>query len=263
MKPAIRPAVAGVLAAQTPSTTLIAREEPIEWFRHTMENAWLTPFDPTLIDRWVSAELSYEEDRGGASTIEFKSSFRDAFHLHNGIGLGYQLQVPLKQNDDGNSHVSGLGDFEARVGLVGRFLPTLRWGAGVNAKFDSASDPALGDQAFQLKSIFILRWDTTDRITLGIDAEYTFTPSDAGIYDVRTLELKFPFAVRLSGQWAAGITYKPEWNFLTDDLEHTMDLGSSYTFGHDRHYVLSFGLELPLSEQDLEWKVSSGFTWHF
>lgn len=199
--PGIRPAIIGVLAAHTPGAPWIASEEPVEWFRHTAENAWLIPFDPTLIDRWASTELSYEDDAGGASTFEIKPSFRDAFSLHDKLGLGYQLQLPFKQNDNGSDHVSGVGDFEARVGLVGRFLPTLRWGAAINTRFDSASEPALGDQAFQLKSIFAVRWDTTDRITLGFNTEYTFTPCDEGAFDVSNLELKFPFAVRLSEHW--------------------------------------------------------------
>lgn len=61
-----------VLAVVIAANALVAAgEHAPEWFEHACENAWLLPYDTTLINRCSFAEFSYE-DRDDISSFELK-----------------------------------------------------------------------------------------------------------------------------------------------------------------------------------------------
>lgn len=240
-----------------------AAEKSPEWFAHDITNAWLQNYDPTLIGRRLGSEFSYEDLADKRSTYKIDTTFRGAYPIAKNIAFGYQLEQTYKWVDTGTDSVSGLGDFECRAGFVGRFSPSLRWGTAMNFEFDTASNSALGANAFQLRPIVAFRWDANDRLGLGMNVEYTFTPSDEGSNDTSALEIKFPVAFKISDQWSAALTYKPRWNFLDDSSRQRMDVGGSYIWGSDHQFALSAGIEVPLTAQDLQFKSMLSLTWYF
>jgi hypothetical protein len=133
-----------------------------QWFEHSTKNSWLLPYDTTLISRRAFTELSYENHGDDGDFWKIENSLRSGFAISENLALGLQLMVPIKWNETSTSNASGIGDLELRSGFVGRISPTLRWGAGVNAAFDSAEDPALSDNALILRPIFALRYDAND-----------------------------------------------------------------------------------------------------
>ena len=240
-----------------------AAEKSPEWYAHSITNAWLQNYDPTLVSRRIASEFSYEDDAGGRSTYKIDTTFRGAYPIAKDIAFGYQLEQPFKWVDTGTDNVSGLGDFECRTGLVGRFSPTLRWGTALNFEFDTASDSALGSNALLLRPITGIRWDATDHLNLGVNVEYTFTPADEGSDDTSALELKFPVAFKISDQWSGSLTYKPRWNLLDDSSRQRMELGGSYIWGSQHQFALSGSIEVPLTSQDLQFKSLLNLTWYF
>ncbi len=229
--------------------------------QHSQESAWLQPYDPTLVTRRFLTELSYEDDDNG-DLWKIETSLRWGIPIHDDLAFGLQALMPVKWADSPGGDDFGLGDLEFRAGLVGRLSPTLRYGAGVNAELDTAADPSLGSNALVLRPILAIRWDVSNRVNLGMNAEYSITPQDQGPDDVSALELKLPVVVKLTDHWSIAATYKPRWNFLTDDVRHRLDLGGNYVFGRENRYGLSFALEIPLSSESFDWKLTTGFTWH-
>jgi hypothetical protein len=72
-----------------------------------------------------------------------------------------------------------------------------------------------------------------------------------------------PLAVKLSEHWSGALTYKPRWNFLTDDDRHRVELAATHVYGSESQYALSFSGEVPLSSDSLDWKLLTGLTWYF
>ncbi len=241
----------------------LVRAAAPEWFEQTQEIAWKEAYDPTLISRRVYSEFSYENDVNDVELWKIENSLRWAVPICDGLAFGVQVMVPVKWNDTPGSNESGVGDFELRPGIVGRLSPTLRYGFGMNAEFDTASDSALGANALVLRPIAAIRWDATDRLNLGINAEYSVTPCDAGAYAVSKLEMKFPLALKLNDTWSVAATYKPTWEFLTDDVTHRIELDATLVCGDHDQYAATFGYEFPVASDTLDFKLICGFAWYF
>jgi hypothetical protein len=248
------------LAAASP---LHAAESAGQWFDHAAERSWIENYDPTLITRRVLTELSFE-DRGSDDGIwKIENSFRWGVPLRADLAVGIQAMVPVKWQESGGDDLSGIGDLELRTGFVGRISPTLRWGFGLNAAFDTAAEPGLGADAFVLRPIAAIRWDFNERINLGCNVDYNVTPADEGSHDVSQLELKFPLVLKLSDRWSGALTYKPRWDFLDESDRHRLELGATRTLGADHQYALSFAVELPLASESFDSKLTAGLSWHF
>lgn len=232
-------------------------------FDHQPQRAWLENYDPTLVSSRVVSEFSYESQDNDANFYKIETTLRWGIPLRDGLALGLQMMVPVKWNESPASQESGLGDLELRTGVVGRISPTMRYGIGLNAAFNTASDSALGDNAFVLRPITAIRWDITDSINLGLNLEYNFTPFDEGTHDVSALELKLPLAFKISEDWSAALTYKPKWNVLSDTDQHRLELGATRQWGSHNQYALSFGTEVPLTSETLKFKLITGFAWCF
>lgn len=232
-------------------------------FDHQPVHAWLENYDPTLVSSRLLSEFSYESYANDSDNYKIETTLRWGIPIRDGLALGLQVMVPMKWNESAAADASGLGDLEIRTGIVGRISPTLRYGVGLNAAFDTASDPALGDNAFVLRPMTAIRWDVSDCINLGLNIEYNFTPIDEGANDVSALELKFPMAYKLSESWAAAVTYKPKWNLLTDSDPHRLELGVIRQWGSDTQYAWSLGAEVPLTSESFKFKWITGFAWYF
>lgn len=241
-----------------------ANELPAQaWFEHNVADAWLHNYDPTLASRRLATTLSFEDDDGGKSTTEFNWSARGALPLGDNHALAYQLGWPVKWVDDGTERISGMADLETRVGLITRHSSCLRTGFGLITKFDTASESGLDNSVFQLRPVIALRWDINSRVNLGLNAEYSFTPRDQGSDDISNLELKIPLALKLTHHWSTEFTYKPRWNFLTDDDRHRLTAVVTRNWGDRRQFAWTVISEVPLSSQSLEWKLGIGFNWYF
>lgn len=225
--------------------------------------AWLERYDPTLVSSRYFGEFIYESYDDDSELFKLENTTRWGIPLRDGHALGFQFMLPLKWRETATDEAFGLGDLEVRGGIVGRISPTLRYGLGVNAQFDSATDSLLGDHAFILRPIAALRWDYNAAITLGINVEYNVTPLDEEANDVSALEVKFPVAFRINDDWSAFLSYNPRRDLLAESDRHRLELASTRVWGADKQYAWSIGTEVPLSSENFEFKLSTGFSWYF
>ena len=247
------------------STPAIADERKAAsfWYEPSRGRAWLENYDPTLFSRRVFSEFSYENHDDDKDYYKVETSLRWDIPVRENLALGMQVMVPVKWNETPTSKDSGIGDMEFRTGLIGRFSPTLRYAIGVNAVIESASDEALSSHAFILRPILALRWDAAEHLNLGGNVEYNVTPLDEGSYDVSALELKFPVALKISDAWSSALTYKPRWNFVSEDDRNRLELVATYQWGSRRQYAVSFGGECPLTSESLDYKLLTSLAWYF
>ena len=236
-------------------------DRPEQWTDHSAADSWLHNYDPTLISRRLLSELSYQDLDDDQSKLRLETSLRFPIPINDHLTFGWQLMVPLAWKDTGTKDETGLGNLEHRIGLAGRISSTLRCGVGMNFEFPSASDDELGGTNMVYRQISAVRWDVMKGVNIGCNAEYSFTSGNESAGKVRALELKFPLAVKLAGNWSAGVTYKPRWDYEEDDERHRIGTSATRNWGEDHQYSWSLGAEFPLKSESLNWKVISGFTW--
>lgn len=227
------------------------------------DRAWLERYDSTLLASRFFTEPSMESYDNGSDFFVIENSLRWGIPVNDDLAFGFQALVPLKWADTDARDAEGLGDLELRTGVMGRISQQVRYGFAFNAVLDTASDPLLGDSAFVMRPLTGLRWDATESLTLGIDVEYNFTPTEEGPDDVSALELKFPLIFRINEDWSAFFSFNQRWNMLDESDRQRVEFNATYMFGKDRQFAWSFGGELPLSSESFEQKWKTGFTWFF
>jgi hypothetical protein len=243
----------------------IARAEriPGQLFDNFPERAWLESYDPTLISSRVFSEFIYESYDTDTDVFKIENTLRWGIPLNSDVAFGFQVMLPTKWVETADDDEFGFGDLEARAGVVGRISSCVRYGIGVNAVMDTATDDLLGDDAFVLRPTVAIRWDVTNRVTIGYNIEYNVTPSDEGESDVSALELKFPVVFKISDDWSAFMSYNPRWNYLDESDRQRLELGATWIWGPEKQYALSFGTEVPLGSESFEYKLAAGFHWYF
>jgi hypothetical protein len=227
------------------------------------DRAWLERYDPTLISSRYSGDFIFESYNNDSELVKMENTMRWGIPLQEGHALGFQFMLPTKWRETATDDAFGLGDLELRSGFVGRLSPTTRYGLGINAQIDTATDALLSDNAFILRPIAALRWDYSASVTLGINVEYSVTPLDEKAKDVSALEVKLPVAFRINDDWSGYLSYNPRWDLLGESDRHRLELGTTCVFGPDNEYEWSFGTEVPITSESFEFKLASGFAWYF
>lgn len=244
---------------------LPARAEEIrgQLLDHVPQRAWLENYDPTLVTSRYYTEFIFESYDNDTEIYKIENTLRWGIPVGDGLAAGFQVMLPTKWRDAPGGDDFGLGNLEARTGLVGRLAPDLRWGLGVNGEFDTATADSLGGGAFVLRPIAALRYDLTDRVNLGTNIEYSVTPFDEGSGDVSALELKFPVAFKIDECWSGFLSYNPRRDYLAESDRHRLETGATRVFGTEKQYALSFVGEIPLTSEDFHFKLAAGFAWYF
>jgi hypothetical protein len=225
--------------------------------------AWLERYDPTLISSRYFTEFIFESYDGDGDLYKNENTLRWGIPWRDDHAFGFQAMLPIKWREVAGDEAFGLGDLELRTGVVGRIAPTLRYGLAVNAVLETATDSLLSDNAFVLRPITALRWDFNAAVTLGINVEYNFTPMDDESNDVSALEVKFPVAFKINEDWSGYLSYNPRWDLLDESDRHRLELGTTYVWGSENQYAWSVGTEIPLTSENFEFKLATGFSWYF
>jgi hypothetical protein len=260
--------VASLAAGLSPSPHSLSAEEraPVQdsWHLHQNERAWLQPFDPTLLTPRLLTQWEHQDLNDGNSNGKVFANIREAFLLSKSLAFGLQAEIPLNWAETAGQNFSGLGDLESRIGIVHRVSPSLRWGLGMNARFDTATESALGDGVFELRPLAALRWDATKSLNLGLQPEYTFTPSPKDGRNVESFQLKLPVTFKLNSRLSALVSYQPKWNLANDDARSDrLEVNANVLLGLHKRYALTVGVEAPLSHDSLDWKGYVGLQWFF
>jgi hypothetical protein len=235
-----------------------------EWHMHQLDHAWLQPFDPTLLAPRLLTQWEHQDLSNGDSNGKVFANLREAFLLSKSLAFGFQAEIPLNWAEKAGQDFSGLGDLESRIGIVHRVSPSLRWGLGLNARFDTATDPALGDGLFELRPVAAIRWDATKSLNLGIQPEYTFTPNPRDGRNMEKFQLKLPVTCKVSPHLVGYVSYQPKWNLSTDGARSDLlDVNTTFLLGGQKKYALTLGVETPLSSDSLNWKGYVGLQWFF
>jgi len=141
---------------------------------------------------------------------------------------------------------------------------TWRTGGGIELHADTASDPALAQKVWRLKSGWGVSHDFTHWLTLTFNADYNHSIAEEdGVRPHRFLELSLPATVILPQAWALTAQYKTAVDFENGDRwNHRVIAGIAKRLSKVP-IVVSATLEKPVSSDAKRFDVSLTIVYYF
>jgi hypothetical protein len=216
-----------------------------------------------------------------ALTNEFKDQELDAAKDTVTLNLAYafgkaarhdwtaQIDLPVVYYDAG--HLSGVesgtgfGDVEFRIGHVIHGEGIFRYAAGVEAEFDTAGGPPLGDGIFRLSPIvaFAVQPCRTFKFQTFVQFNQSFI-TETGVSEEQEIHLKPAINVALPSNWYAYTEFEETWGFQSHgEFSSTAKFEIGRSFGARGEWVLSARCQLPLTNSSDHYTVTVGCTYVF
>ncbi len=224
--------------------------------------------DQTIIGNRVSLGSDWSQYRDGAEKATWTLAGLWGWPISDWQDWGVRFKLPFvyQRSDEASDHaeVGGVGDFEIGTGPAFRLNDTWRTGGGIELHGDTASDRALAESVWRLKTGWGVSHDITDWLTLTFNADYSHSIVEK--HDVQPqsyFELALPATLILPNDWSISARYKATVDFENGDRwSHTVNAGVAKRLSKVP-IVLSASLEKPLAGSGKEFQVSITVVYYF
>jgi hypothetical protein len=224
--------------------------------------------DQTIIGNRVSLGFDWGEYKHGAEKATWTLAGLWGWRVSDAEDWGVRFRLPFayQRNDEASGHaeVGGVGDFEIGTGPAFRLSDTWRTAGGIELHGDTASDRALAENVWRLKSGWGVSHDVTKWLTLTFNADYNHSiVENEDVRPNKYLELSLPSTLILPGKWSIGTRYKATIDFQNGDRwSHTVSAGVAKRLSKVP-VVISASLEKPLSSGAKKFQVSLSIVYYF
>ena len=160
---------------------------------------------------------------------------------------------------------TGFGDLEIRVGHVIHAEGIFRYAAGLEAEFDTAGGPPLGDGIFRLSPIvaFAVQPCPTFKFQTFVQFNQSFF-TETGVSEEQELHLKPAISIALPDNWYAYTEFEETWEFPAHgEFSSTAKVEIGRSFGAHGEWVLSARCELPITSSSDDYTATVGCTYVF
>src|SRR5438874_12917502 len=160
---------------------------------------------------------------------------------------------------------AGFGDLECRIGHVIHSEGIFRYAAGLEAEFDTAGGPPLGDGIFRLSPIvaFALQTCPTFKFQTFVQFNQSFF-TETGVSEEQELHVKPAISIALPDNWYAYTEFEETWEFPAHgEFSSTAKFEIGRSFGAHSELVLSARCELPITSSSDDYIVTVGCTYVF
>lgn len=164
-----------------------------------------------------------------------------------------QLDLPVVYYNAGNKsgaqNESGFGDVEFRVAHVIHAEGIFRCAVGVEAEFDTAGGPPLGDGIFRLSPLVAFAYQPCPLFTFQTFAQFNQSlVTETGVPEEQEIHLKPAVSFRLPGGWHAYSECEETWELQAHgDFTAKLKFEVGRSFGIRSEWVVSARYELPLT----------------
>jgi hypothetical protein len=213
-------------------------------------------------------DTEWDHFKGGAEEATWTLAGLWGWRVSEWQDWAIRLKLPFvyeRSNEaSGRADIGGLGDIEVGTGTAFRLDSTWRTGGGVELHADTASEPALAEKVWRLKSFWGIAHDFTDWFTLTFNAEYNHSIAEQhNVVPHRYLELSLPGVIILPYNWSIFAKYKTKIDFENDDRWiHTLDAGVAKRLPNVP-VVLSATSEKPLNGGAKKFQANFTMTYYF
>ncbi len=228
-----------------------------------------TGLDPTVLHSRVALSNEFEDDELGAFKNTTTLNLAYAFGKTAVRDWTVQLDLPVVYYDAGSirgvESVAGFGDVEFRIGHVLKTEGLIRYAAGVEAEFNTAGGPPLGDGIFRLSPIvaFAVQPCRTFKFQTFVQFNQSFM-TETGVSEMQELHVKPAVSIALPNNWYVYNEFEETWGFHPHGVfSSTAKLEIGRSFGVHNEWVLSARCERPLTTSSEEYSVTVGCTYVF
>ena len=263
MKRALSAAVplATIISMPCLAQTTAGAAEAREWIEELRAEE-----DPTLLKprSWLDTERSTFRDASSDLDLTFGRLW--AWRRSADQDWALRLKVPLRTHQAGSkagdSDKRGIGDVKVAAGTAVRLDESWRAGGGVEMRFPSASDDALGANVWRPMVFGVVAWDLTPAITFSPSVEYNQSIAEEnGAAPQRFAEFFFPLTF-VAGRWAVTPRYEFKVDFANgDEVTRSAKLNAS-TRLEGQPLGFSFSVKKPLDHVDKKLQVNFVATWY-
>ncbi len=236
------------------------------------ENADAFPdvgLDRTILSSRFSLSNEFKDQELGAAKDTVTLNLAYAFGKTAQRDWTVQVDLPAVHYDAG--HVSGVesgagfGDLEFRIGHVIHGEGIFRYAAGVEAEFDTAGGPPLGDGIFRLSPIvaFAVQPCRTFKFQTLVQFNQSFI-TETGVSEEQEIHLKPAVSVALPGNWYVYNEFEETWSFIAHgEFSSTAKLEVGRSFGGRGEWILGTRCEIPLTTSSDNYTVTVSCTYVF
>ena len=228
-----------------------------------------TGLDPTILNSRVALSNEFKAQDFGA--IKDTATLNLAYAFGNAVRRDWtvQLDLPVVHYDAGHltgvNSGTGIGDIETRVGHVFRSEGLFRWAAGVEAEFDTAGGPPLGDGIFRLSPIFafVMQPCRTFKFQTFVQFNQSFI-TETGVSEEQEIHIKPAVNFDLPRSWYVYSECEEVWGLQRHgNFSATAKVEVGRGFGVRGEWALSARCEVPLTKSADDYTVTAGCTYTF
>ncbi len=250
----------------------MVEKKPGETAASTPENGDAFPdagLDATILNSRMTLTNEFKDQEFGAAKDTVTLNLAYAFGNTARRAWTAQVDLPVVYYDAGNikgvESGTGFGDLEIRFGHVIHAEGIFRYAAGLEAEFDTAGGPPLGDGIFRLSPIvaFALQPCPTFKFQTFMQFNQSFF-TETGVSEEQELHLKPAISIALPDNWYAYTEFEETWAFPTHgEFSSTAKFEIGRSFGAGSEWVLSARCELPITSSSDDYTVTVGCTYVF
>ncbi len=228
-----------------------------------------TGLDPTVLHSRVALTNEFKDQGLDAAKDTVTLNLAYAFGNPKQRDWTVQVDLPVVHYDAG--HVSGVesgtgfGDVEVRIGHVIHGEGIFRYAAGVEAEFDTAGGPPLGDGIFRLSPIvaFVVQPYRTFKFQTFVQFNQSLV-TETGVSEEQEIHVKPAINVALPSNWYAYTEFEETWGLQAHgEFSSTAKFEIGRSFGTRGEWVLSGRCEVPLTTSSDDYTVTVGCTYVF
>ena len=225
-----------------------------------------TGLDATILNSRVALTNEFKDQEFGAAKDTLTLNLAYAFGNKARPDWTAQVDLPVVHYDAGHirgvESGTGFGDLEIRVGHVIHAEGIFRYAAGLEAEFDTAGGPPLGDGIFRLSPIvaFAVQPCPTFKFQTFVQFNQSFF-TETGVSEEQELHVKPAISIALPDNWYAYTEFEETWAFPAHgEFSSTAKLEIGRSFGARSEWVLSARCELPITSSSDDYTVTVGCT---
>ncbi len=175
-----------------------------------------TGLDATILNSRVALTNEFKDQEFGAAKDTVTLNLAYAFGKTAQPDWTLQVDLPMVHYDAGHltgvESGTGIGDIQFRIGHVLRSEGLLRYAAGVEAEFDTAGGPPLGDGIFRLSPIVAFAVQPCRMFKFQTFVQFNQSLiTETGVSEEQEIHLKPAVNFDLPRCWYAYSEWEQEW----------------------------------------------------
>jgi hypothetical protein len=225
--------------------------------------------DATVLHSRVTLSNEFNDQEFGVAKDTLSLNLAYAFGHRARPDWTMQVDLPVVHYDAGHvrggESATGFGDVAFRIGHVLRSEGLFRYAAGVEAEFDTAGGPPLGDGIFRLSPVVAFAVQPCRAFKFQTFVQFNQSLiTEAGVSEEQEIHLKPAVNFALPASCYFYAECEETWGFQSHGgFSSTLKFEIGHGLGARGQWVLSARCELPLTSSSDDYTVTTSCTYTF